>query len=147
MLTWTKRDELFGRPWRARPDGQLELDPTWGPAHLTKVRFQGIEYVCHVRVREPFLALIEAWTTSGLMHHVRTLDRFWEWQTAVDGTRMRRHCHGHAFDLNAAWNPIGARAHAGIGGTLPLLEVARALGWACGADRGPVAKHFELERL
>lgn len=145
-LTARQRDALFGRPYVER-DGLLHPDPHWQEKHLVHVRFRGIDYRCHVRVREPFRALIDAWDRAKVLRHVLTLDRFWEWDTCVMGTRMKRHCHGNAFDVNAKWNPIGRPAYTGEGGTAPLLEVARAEGWACAADRGPVARHFELARL
>lgn len=147
MLTRAKRDALFGVPCRTGRCGQLLPSARWELEHLTTVRFQGIDYRCHRRVKEPFRRLVEAWRTAGVLSWVRTLDRFYDFATCLDGTRLKRHCHGNAFDLNAAWNPIGRSAHSETGGTLPLLEVARAQGWWCGADRGPVARHFELERF
>lgn len=146
MLTAAKRDALFGVPYRVGLGGQLEPSARWELECLTRVRFQGIDYRCHRRVKEPFLQLVDAWMRAGVLRHVRVLDRFYQFET-YDGRRLKRHCHGNAFDVNSAWNPIGGRPHAGEGGTLPLLPIARAQGWWCGADRGPVAKHFELETL
>jgi hypothetical protein len=146
-LSAQKRDALFGRPYRVLTGGQLELCPRWRADCLVRVRFRGVEYSVHRRARAPFLRLVEAWDRAGLLRLVLTLDKIWEWDTCVRGTRLKRHCHGNAFDVNASFNPIGRTAYAGVGGTLPLLELARELGWACGADRGPVARHFELAQV
>jgi hypothetical protein len=146
MLTWPKRDELYGRPYRTMPGGTLEPDLAWEGENLVTVRVRGSEFRCHRRVRTAFYALLDAWQLAGLLPLVRTFDRFHEFATVLEGSRMKRHCHGHAFDINSRWNPIGRPAHDGEGGTLRLLPIARDLGWFCGADRGNVAKHFELER-
>lgn len=121
--------------------------PEWEAQNLTNVRFWGLDYRVHRKAKEPFLSLIDAWMRAGVFRCVRTLDRFYEFQTTPDGVHLRRHCHGNAFDVNSAWNPLGRAAHAGPGGTRPLIAIARARGWRCLADRGLVAKHFELVRL
>ncbi len=146
MATLSRRNALFGTPYLEQ-DGQRVCNPLWEAQSLVPVRVLGIEYRIHRKVRPFFELLIDAWQRAGVFRYVRSLDRIYEFSTNPDGIALRRHCHGNAFDVNSAFNPIGRPAHAREGGTLPLLDIARAEGWTCLADRGPVAKHFELNRL
>lgn len=105
----------------------------------------------HRKAAAQLLALWAAWEKRGLLARVRTyagayVPRF------IRGSRtvLSNHAFGTAFDLNAAWNALGAQpALAGMPGCLlDLVPVAHEYGfyWGGHFDRRD-GMHFEVARL
>lgn len=103
----------------------------------------------HESAADPFRALVKAWTEAGLLQKIRTwggsyVPRF------VRGSRsvLSPHAWGTAFDINVAWNPLGAEpALAGRQGSVrELVQIANECGWWWGGHwkKRPDGMHFEL---
>jgi hypothetical protein len=96
-------------------------------------------------------ALFEAWQGAGLLSLVLTyagsfVPRF----IRGSRTKLSAHAHGSAFDINAAWNPLGAfPARIGSKGSVRrLVPIANELGFYWGGHfTRRDGMHFELARL
>jgi hypothetical protein len=164
------RDALFGRPRYVTVGGAVLPDPSWLEDTTTSFSAgsflpgEGDEVRVHRRVLGRLLELFDAWEDAGLLPHVLTLDRVFEWRPVIrrgaeivgtarferDVVEFGPHTHGNAFDINGEWNPLGrSTAREGErGSVVPLLHIARERGWWCGYDWGSnAAKHFELVKL
>lgn len=96
--------------------------------------------------------LFAAWERAGLLSRVLTWAGSWV-PRYVRGSRstLSNHAFGSAFDINAAWNPLGATpARAGTKGSVSeLVAIANAHGfyWGGHFDGRPDGMHFELAKL
>ncbi len=133
-------------PYVLDAQGRHQACARWQTENLCSVTIKGVAHQVHRRAHVALVELLMTWSAAGLLERVESWDRFYAWGTT--GRHLGAHAHGAAFDVNTFANPNGRRAHDGPGGTLPLLPIARALGWWCGADWGghfaPAARHFEL---
>jgi hypothetical protein len=106
----------------------------------------------HERGVEQLRALIHAWRVKGLLPLLRTWDgtyvaRFQRGSRA----KLSSHAWGSAVDINAAWNPMGARGPLvhDVGSVRELVPDAVSNGffWGGWFERRPDPMHFELARL
>jgi peptidoglycan hydrolase-like protein with peptidoglycan-binding domain len=97
-------------------------------------------------------ALFAAWEAAGLMPLVKTWDGSWV-PRFIRGSRttLSNHAYGSAFDINARWNPLGARgaARGTVGCVYELVALANEHGFAWGGhfQSRPDAMHFELAQI
>jgi peptidoglycan hydrolase-like protein with peptidoglycan-binding domain len=165
-ITDDTRRRLFGEftyepaPSASNPEG-IRITGPW-PAHnivITRVpQLAGVlgaapdgAVMCH-RLAAPRLAeLFDAWEAAGLRGKVLSWAGMWA-PRFVRGSRttLSNHAWGAAFDINAAWNPLGRQGPPPWvqGSVADLVPIANRLGWFSGshfADR-PDPMHFELAR-
>jgi D-alanyl-D-alanine carboxypeptidase/Putative peptidoglycan binding domain len=133
--------------WLAESIVSLEIPQLAGvPGAPAKGRVQ-----FHRRVAPVVVELFKQWEGAGLLGAILSWDgsfvpRF------IRGSRsvLSAHAHGSAFDINAAWNQLGAvPARAGVKGSLrQLVPIANMLGFYWGGHfRRPDGMHFEIARL
>lgn len=107
---------------------------------------------CHRLVAEQLRALWQAWEDAGLLEHVMTWEGLWV-PRYVRGstTTLSNHCFGTAFDINAAWNALGATpTPAGKRGSVEeLVPLATEHGFFWGGHFRPRADgmHFEVAKV
>jgi len=102
----------------------------------------------HAKAARPLQLLVEAWHEAGLLGRVLT----WGGSLAVRYVRGSRttlspHAWGSAFDINVAWNGLGAQsALVGRKGSVrELVPIANGLGWFWGGHFSREdGMHFEL---
>jgi hypothetical protein len=105
----------------------------------------------HRLVAPKVVELFAAWESAGLIGTVLTwagsfVPRFVRGSKSV----LSSHAHGSAFDINAAWNGLGAvPARLGAKGSVrQLVAAANALGFYWGGHFSrPDGMHFELAKL
>jgi peptidoglycan hydrolase-like protein with peptidoglycan-binding domain len=96
-------------------------------------------------------ALFAAWDAAGLMHLVKTWDGSWV-PRFIRGSRttLSNHAYGSAFDINARWNPLGARGatRGAVGSVYDLVAIANEHDFFAGLhfESRPDPMHFELAR-
>lgn len=106
----------------------------------------------HKKAIGQLLGLFEAWEKAGLIHLVETwagsfVPRF------IRGSRsqLSNHAFGTAFDINAAWNGLGAQpAKVGMHGSVrELVPIASKYGffWGGHYSRRRDGMHFEVAKL
>jgi hypothetical protein len=105
----------------------------------------------HRKAAAQLLALWAAWEKRGLLARVLTYAGAYA-PRFIRGSRtvLSNHAFGTAFDINAAWNPLGAQpALAGSPGCLlDLVPVANELGFYWGGHfTRRDGMHFEVARL
>lgn len=114
----------------------------------------------HVKVRDQFLALWQAWEEADLLDRVMTWEgafnaRFIRGRATPDNARnpavLSNHSWGTAFDINYGWNKLGAiPALAGEQGSVrELVKLANKHGFYWGGHfKGrPDGMHFEAAAL
>ena len=105
--------------------------------------------MCHKLVAEKLRELFRRWEQAGLRDRVLNWAGMWA-PRFVRGSRttLSNHAWGTAFDINAAWNPLGRKGlPAGIRGSVAeLVPIANELGWFSGSHftSRPDPMHFEL---
>lgn len=151
-------DPMPGNPERIRIQGDwvdknivtVDLPQLTKLGIWSKVRF-------HKLVVPQLLGLWQAWDDAGLLDRVKT----WNGSFAPRFKRGRagsariedlsRHAFGSAFDINAAFNPLGQEpALLGQAGCVrELVPLANKLGWFWGGHfhSRKDGQHFELGRL
>lgn len=169
------REKLFGKfafvgaPTRGNPEA-IRITDDWAKENLEKVSISplpdaaqhGVELVRFHRLVAPaFEALLEAWGDAGLLEHILSwngsyVPRYKRGRAPRPGepdnvAYLSAHSWGSAFDINARWNGLG-RAPAPLGApgsVLPLVPIAKSLGWFWGGDfrgrKDPM--HFEICKL
>lgn len=106
----------------------------------------------HKAASEQLVNLFKAWDEAGLIHLIETwagsfVSRF------IRGSRtvLSNHAFGTAFDINAAWNGLGAMpARAGSHGSVrELVPLANEFGffWGGHYTRRRDAMHFEVAKI
>jgi hypothetical protein len=105
----------------------------------------------HRKAAAQLLALWAAWDKRGLLARVRTYAGAYA-PRFIRGSRtvLSNHAFGTAFDVNAAWNPLGAQpALDGMPGcVLDLVPVANEFGFYWGGHfTRRDGMHFEVARL
>lgn len=177
---------LVGNVERARVFGQFSFLPTPSPTNPEAIRITG-DWVRQniVMVTIPQISVLEGgpadgrvqfhrlvaerarelfarWEAEGLLGHLRTWAGSWAPRFIRGSTStLSNHAFGSAFDINAAWNGLGATpARAGtIGSVRELVPIANELGWFWGGHYGGSSggapgvgsrvdgMHFELARV
>lgn len=161
------RERVFGHiAYRAAPtEGNPErvrIINAWQSKNLTRVTVPQLRNVdgapsngrvfVHRLAAEPLRVLFAAWEEEGLLDLVHTWAGSWA-PRFVRGSRrtLSNHAYGTAFDINAAWNGLGARpAKVGATGSVrELVPTANSLGWFWGGHykKRPDGMHMELVNL
>ena len=163
LLSSADMDRLFGpMPW-TRVDGDesaIIIDPTWKSANLGAIeipQLRGVQgapssgrVTFHRALGPRVRDLFAAWESAGLLSLVRTWDGSFSERRIRGRDTVSKHAYGAAFDINAAWNKLGAEpAPVGAEGTvIPLVALAQEHGFAWGGNfKGRKdAMHFEAFR-
>lgn len=160
------REKLFGKfdythaPTATSPE-RIRINGSWQKENIVRVSVPQLRGVLganrsgtiffHRSGAEALQQTFQAWEDEGLIHQVRAwagsfVPRF------IRGSRsvLSNHAFGTAFDINAAWNPLGARpALVGKAGSVrELVPIAMDHGFAWGGHyrNRPDGMHFELVR-
>lgn len=123
-----------GVPWQGRIAGK-------GPA---KGRV-----LCHAKIAGQLRALWAAWEEAGLLERVLTFDGLWV-PRFIRGSRttLSNHAYGSAFDVNAAWNALGADPARGKGSVRDLVPLALEHGFYWGGHFSRRdGMHFEAAQI
>jgi hypothetical protein len=161
------RKLIFGA-FTFHPDPQpgnpehVRIEEPWPSQHILSVQIPQLPkrtIQIHKLIRWQFVGLWQAWQDAGLLPLVLSFDGAWvprfkrgralpPYGTEAD---LSNHAFGTAFDVNAAYNPLG---HAPLlpstyGSTVPLAPLAQKWGFAWGGNfHGRVdAMHFECSRV
>lgn len=105
----------------------------------------------HTKGAKQLADLWRAWADAGLLPLVQSFDGSWA-PRFIRGSRtvLSNHAWGTAFDINAAWNPLGAKpkVRGEKGSVLDLIPLAQEHGFAWGGRFSRTdAMHFELGKL
>jgi peptidoglycan hydrolase-like protein with peptidoglycan-binding domain len=161
------RVELFGTfryepaPTPGNPEG-ITILGTWQRDNLRQVAIPqligvpGAHSKGHVTFHragtEALKSTFAAWEQAGLLHLLLSWAGSFN-PRFIRGSRetLSNHAYGTAFDINAAWNPLGARpALVGKRGSVrELVPIAQDHGFAWGGHfKGrPDGMHFELVKV
>lgn len=167
LISTADRQRQFGAfkfapaPQSGNPEAIRILDG-WAEANIVRVvipQLVGIEGAptdgsvrFHRAAAEQLQGLFQAWDDAGLLHLVETwggsyVPRF------IRGSRsvLSNHAFGTAFDINAAWNGLGAMpAKAGMHGSVrELVPLAGKFGffWGGHYTKRRDGMHFEVAKL
>jgi len=166
--TWTPYNSvqtanLFGPlPYKANPSQNFPesilVDSNWIKKNIRRVQVPQFSkrkfsssVMIHEKVVSQFLAFWKAVDDAGLLSRVLSFDGAWV-ARFVRGSRtvLSNHSYGTAFDINAKWNPLGAKP-APLGSTgcvLELIDIAQELGWYWGGWFNRVdGMHFQMGKL
>lgn len=163
-----ERIAVFGRfKWAPSPSAgnkeAISIDPQWVAANIIAVATPQLTHlgVSHVRFHrlavKQFTGLLEAWRTANLLQKcVLTWDGSYAPRlkrghgSSSDPSDLSNHSWGTAFDVNARWNPLGAKpvVRGEPGCVRELVPIARQFGFYWGGDfHRPDGMHFEVCRL
>jgi hypothetical protein len=164
MTSTEERQRRFGPLPRAapRPDNEaIRILNGWEGTNIVAVtilQLAGVEGLhkegrvrFHRKAAAQLLALWAAWEKRGLLARVRTYAGAYA-PRFIRGSRtvLSNHAFGTAFDINAAWNALGAQpALEGMPGCLlDLVPVANELGFYWGGHfTRRDGMHFEVAKL
>ena len=165
--SFAQRIKLFGQfefepaPTPGNREG-IKILGSWQKDNIVSVtvpELRGVEgagstgkVLFHSRGAAQLLSLFAAWADAGLLPLVKTwagsfAPRFIRGSTVT----LSNHAWATAFDVNVAWNPLGAQPallHK-IGSVRALVPLANAHGfyWGGHFQTRPDGMHFELSRL
>lgn len=166
-LSHDERKQIFGafhfhpEPQPSNPE-HVRIEEPWPSQHILAVQIPqlpGRTIWIHKLIRWQFVGLWQAWQDAGLLPLVLSFDGAWvsrfkrgralpPYGTEAD---LSNHAYGTAFDVNAAWNPLG---HAPLrpstyGTTVPLVPLAQKWGFAWGGNfTGRVdSMHYEVAKV
>ncbi|MCB4767253.1 transglycosylase SLT domain-containing protein [Ancylobacter sp. Lp-2] len=166
LVSLEDRQKLFGAfqfvsaPVAGNPEN-IRILGDWEARNIVKVEiplqsFRGkpgpLALRFHVKAKDQLIALWLEWEKAGLLGHILTYDgafvaRFQRKST----TKLSNHAFGTAFDINAAWNPLGVEPAAiGEKGCLrELVPIANKHGfyWGGHFNTRPDGMHFEVAQL
>lgn len=99
----------------------------------------------HRKAADAIRFLFEEWEQEGLLCHLLTWDGSFCPRRIRGGKSLSNHAFGTAFDINAAWNPLGAEPALLKGTVLPLVEIANKHGffWGGHYTHRKDGMHFE----
>ncbi|MDR6952509.1 soluble lytic murein transglycosylase-like protein [Ancylobacter sp. 3268] len=166
LLSLEERQKLFGAfqfqhaPVAGNPEN-VRILGEWEAKNIVKVEiplqsFRGkpgpLTMRFHVRAREQLVALWLEWEKAGLIDRVLTYDgAFVARFQRKSPTKLSNHAFGTAFDINAAWNPLGVEPAAiGEKGCVrELVPLANQHGfyWGGHFNTRPDGMHFEVAQL
>lgn len=166
-LSDAERQQLFGSfAWTSAPTPDnpeaITITGDWVAKHIVTVPLPQLAPLnvhsarFHALGAHQLFAVFDAWQHAGLIGKVCSWDgsfvaRKKRGHTGNAASDLSNHSWGTAFDINARWNPLGARpALAGtLGSVRELVSIARQFGFFWGGDfRSRVdGMHFELCRL
>lgn len=144
------RQQLFGvfqyepAPTAGNPEG-IKILGNWTSENITQVKVPQLVGVTgapgsgtvsfHKAAVDQLVAMFQGWEDAGLIDRVKSFAGTWA-PRFIRGSRtsLSNHAWGTAIDLNAGWNPLGARpALLGQAGcTRELVDIAVANGFFWG---------------
>lgn len=141
-------------------DGSIIVTDNWAQTNMTmvtvpqlkKVTGTGDKIYFHKKGAEQLKALWAGWEREGLLHLVKTYSGAYN-PRLIRGseTNLSMHAFGTAFDINVAWNKLGAvPALVGQQGQVrELVQLANELGfyWGGHFKNRPDGMHFEIAKL
>ncbi|MBS7543636.1 transglycosylase SLT domain-containing protein [Ancylobacter oerskovii] len=166
LLSLEDRQKLFGAfqfvhaPVAGNPEN-IRILGDWETRNIVKVEIPLKSFLgkpgplairFHVKAKDQLVALWLEWEKAGLLDRILTYDgafvaRFQRKST----TKLSNHAFGTAFDINAAWNPLGVEPAAmGEKGCLrELVPIANRHGfyWGGHFNTRPDGMHFEVAQL
>ena len=165
-LTNAKRERIFGRidwvavPVAANPEA-IRIVNGWNKQNIVNVDIPQLAGIVgapktgriqvHRLAADPIVRLFEAWEDAELIDKVLTWAGSWVPRLIRGSTSvLSNHAFGTAFDINAAWNGLGARPalKAEKGSVRELVPIASEQGWYWGGhyQSRKDGMHFELVR-
>jgi hypothetical protein len=159
------REALFGKfayvpaPSQANPEG-IRITDGWASENIVQVEIPQLvdvrgangKVAFHAKAAGQLQALWQAWDDADLLDLVLSWEGSWV-PRFIRGSRtvLSNHAWGTAFDVNAAWNPLGAvPALVGRRGSVrKLVELANEHGfyWGGWFSGRPDGMHFEVARI
>jgi hypothetical protein len=162
LVSTAERQRVFGKfDYKTNPDGTIKILGNWANKNIVKVHIPQLEGVegapkngvvyFHRLGAEQLKNLFEEWDAEGLIDLVLTwAGSFVPRMIRGSKTTLSNHAFGTAFDINAAWNPLG-KAPAAVGkkgSVIRLVEIAHKHGFYWGANFSRSdGMHFELAQL
>jgi peptidoglycan hydrolase-like protein with peptidoglycan-binding domain len=166
LLSTAERQKLWGKfsyeavPLPGNPEN-LRILGDWEAQNLVRVEIPQLHKIpglstsgvmrFHRKAGDQLRELWRRWEARGLLRHILTYDGAFS-PRFIRGSRtaLSNHAHGTAFDINAAWNALGARpALAGQRGSVrDLVKTANECGfyWGGHFNNRPDGMHFEVAR-
>jgi hypothetical protein len=159
LVSTEERQRIFGKfIYQPRPDGSIKILGNWANENIIKVHIPQLEGVegapengviyFHRLGAAQLKALFEEWDAEGLTKYVLTwAGSFVPRMIRGSKTVLSNHAFGTAFDINAAWNPLGKEAMPANkkGTVLPLVEIAHKHGFYWGGNfTRKDGMHFEI---
>ena len=158
-MTLAEKQSEFGQfqyvpnPTPGFPEG-IRILGDWVTQNIVRVEVPQLKIVtkgkvvttfAHVKVAPFIQGLFMAWEEAGLLDKVLSWDGCWAPRFIRGSTSiLSNHSFGSAFDINAAWNPLGKKATKGTGSVLDLVSIAEQLGWYWGGNFSRTdPMHFE----
>jgi hypothetical protein len=155
-LSESMKQQLFGDPLGGIPLGEHEDQfiphasfrpnivsievPRWF-RHTGKMEM-------HRKAVEPLKTLLEAWNKAGLSRNIASFNGSVAFRRIRGGKTLSSHAYGIAFDINSAFNAIGANPALPWqpGCLLELVKIANEHGWFWGGHfrKRCDGMHFEL---
>lgn len=155
-----EREKLFGKfafkanPSDSNPEGIIITDG-WDKKNLVKVKLAGMDHVVksgvtfHKDAAVQLMSMFEELNSAGLTKNIISWDGSWA-PRFIRGsrTRLSNHAWATAFDINAFWNPLGAKpaARGSKGSVQELVGIANKHGffWGGHFSNRPDGMHFEV---
>jgi hypothetical protein len=143
-----------------KSDGSILVTDNWAKDNMTMVKVPQLKLVTgtgdriyfHKKGAEQLKALWAGWEREGLLHLVKTYSGAYN-PRLIRGseTNLSMHAFGTAFDINVAWNKLGAvPALVGQQGQVrELVPLANKHGfyWGGHFKTRPDGMHFEIAKL
>jgi hypothetical protein len=165
------RQQLFGvfkyeaAPSDGNPEG-IRILGNWAGENITQVTIPQLKGLLgapasgrvsfHKSAAPQLVSMFQAWEDAGLIDRLKSFAGTWA-PRFIRGSRtsLSNHSWGTAIDLNAGWNPLGARpALVGKPGCVrELVEIALESGFYWGGFFGsngggrPDGMHFEVMKI
>ena len=166
-LTNAEREAKFGHiGWEATPTPRnpeaIRITNGWAADHIVTVMVPQLVGVAgapktgrilvHKLAAEPVVRLFQTWDDEGLIKKLMTWAGSWAPRLMRgSSTVLSNHAYGTAFDINAAWNGLGARPALTVekGSVRELVPIANEQGWNWGGHYATRkdGMHFEIVRV
>lgn len=160
FLSPEEREKLFGKfvykanPSDSNPEAIIITDG-WDKKNLVQVKLAGMSHVIksgvtfHKDAAVQLMGMFEELNSSGLTKHVLSWDgSFAPRFIRGSRTRLSNHAWGTAFDINAFYNPLGAKPaiRGNKGSVQELVGIANKHGffWGGHFSNRPDGMHFEI---
>lgn len=160
ILSQEEKDKLFGKfsyvaaGTDSNPEG-IKITDNWVAGNIVSVQIPGMEHLLknkisvHKNAAPQFIEFFTKIKEKGLNKLILTWGGCWN-PRFVRGsrTRLSNHSFGTAFDINAAWNPLGANPapKGSKGSVVELVSTANECGlyWGGHYANRKDGMHFEI---